>query len=541
VIATGPIGHRYIPEELHEAGASHSSDHVTFDEFAGLVVAVVGGGQSALETAAFLAGAGAYPYLVVRARELVWNATPRLEPATLTARLLRPQSGIGAGWRALAAERLPEAIRLLPEDRRIEVAFSTLGPAGAWWLRPLVEDRVPILSGYSVIAVEAAGGRVRLSLAGAAGARTLDVDHVIAATGYRWSLDAVDFLHADLRSHIARIGAAPRLSRSFESSAPGIHFVGFAAASTFGPSMRFVCGTSAAARLTARAVARDRRRRKGHAPNDDLLVLCYHAVSAEWDSHLAVHPKALATQLAYLAERGYRSVCFTELVTERPSGRVVAVTFDDAYHSVLTEALPVLESLRMRGTTFVPTRYAEAEACADWPGMEAWQSPDVARHLRTMGWDALRQLAGAGWEIGSHGHTHIRLRGLDPRLLDREMQVSKALCEDRLDRPCRSIAYPYGSPGTDLDRAAVRAAARAGYLAGATVPRRLAPVEPLLWPRVSIGAADSFATFRTKVSPQTRLLRTMPGWPIVDAPRRIVRDHLLANAAERRAHARTRR
>jgi peptidoglycan/xylan/chitin deacetylase (PgdA/CDA1 family) len=216
---------------------------------------------------------------------------------------------------------------------------------------------------------------------------------------------------------------------------------------------------------------------------------------------------------------------------------MVAITFDDGYVSVLEHALPILDSLGMRGTIFVPTRYVEEEGRADWPGMENWASPIHSPHLQIMGWDGVRRLAAAGWEIGSHTHTHRRLRGLDRETLDVELRTSKALCEERLQAACRAIAYPYGSPRIDLDRAAAIAAARVGYEGGATVPHRLAPVEQLLWPRVSIGAADSFTTFRAKVSPQARRVRAMRGWEAIDAPRRAVRDHLLAAAAARRVEA----
>jgi peptidoglycan/xylan/chitin deacetylase (PgdA/CDA1 family) len=189
----------------------------------------------------------------------------------------------------------------------------------------------------------------------------------------------------------------------------------------------------------------------------------------------------------------------------------------------------------MRATIFVPTHFVEHEASADWPGMEGWAGPLHASHLQIMGWDGVRQLAATGWEIGSHSHTHRRLRGLDRETLDEELQTSKALCEERIQMPCRSIAYPYGSPGRDLDRIVADAAADAGYEAGATVPRRLAPVEPLLWPRVSVGAADSQAMFKAKVSPHARRLRALPGWAAIDAPRHLVRDRLLATASARRA------
>jgi pyruvate/2-oxoglutarate dehydrogenase complex dihydrolipoamide dehydrogenase (E3) component len=84
---------------------------------------------------------------------------------------------------------------------------------------------------------------------------TVKTDHVIAATGYRVDLDRLHFIDADLRSRLRRIGHVPILSRYFESSVPGIYFVGNAAAGCFGPLMRFVYGCSFAAGRIARHVA----------------------------------------------------------------------------------------------------------------------------------------------------------------------------------------------------------------------------------------------------------------------------------------------
>jgi hypothetical protein len=55
---------------------------------------------------------------------------------------------------------------------------------------------------------------------------------------------------------VATLRGAPVLSRRFESSVPGLYFTGLAAASTFGPAMRFVCGTRFAAPTVARELAR---------------------------------------------------------------------------------------------------------------------------------------------------------------------------------------------------------------------------------------------------------------------------------------------
>lgn len=267
---------------------------------------------------------------------------------------------------------------------------------------------------------------------------------------------------------------------------------------------------------------------------DDLLVLCYHGVGDEWVSHLTVRTSALEAQLSYLVDRGYRSTTFTNLVTERPSGRVVAVTFDDGFRSVLELALPIVKRYGMIATVFVPTDYVETGAVATWPGMERWLTREQERHLRILSWGEVRTLAESGWEIGSHTRSHARLRDLADDELDWELRGSRLICEEKLQQPCRSLAYPYGGPEIDFDLRTARAAGAAGYEAAGTIPRRWAPPEPLLWPRVSIGASDSLLTFRAKVSPAMRSFRATSAWRAVDAPRRVVRDRLIRMSIGRR-------
>ncbi len=68
-------------------------------------------------------------------------------------------------------------------------------------------------------------------------------DHVIAGTGYEVDVDRIVFIDKELASEIRRFDRAPRLSRHFESSVPGLYFMGPVAALSFGPLVRFVAGS----------------------------------------------------------------------------------------------------------------------------------------------------------------------------------------------------------------------------------------------------------------------------------------------------------
>jgi hypothetical protein len=87
----------------------------------------------------------------------------------------------------------------------------------------------------------------------------LGVDHVIAATGFRVDLSRLTLLSPSLRREIAEYRGAPILTRNFESSVPGLYFIGLAAAASFGPLMRFTFGARYAAHRLTRALVRSQR------------------------------------------------------------------------------------------------------------------------------------------------------------------------------------------------------------------------------------------------------------------------------------------
>lgn len=254
VVAVG-VGHfAHVPPVLAGLGpehASHSSVHADLSTFRGQDVTVIGAGQSALETAALLREHDAEVRVLVRGSSVAWNADPQVEPRPLPQRLRRPMSGLGPGLRNWFYSNRPDLFYYLPQATRLHAVRTTLGPAGAWWLRERVLDRVPLLLGHTVRAAQAQDGRVRLQIENGDGPMELTCDHVIAGTGYRVDLRRLAFLEPELLGRIRHFRHAPVLSPSFESSLPGLYFVGLAAASHFGPVMRFVYGASFAARRLA--------------------------------------------------------------------------------------------------------------------------------------------------------------------------------------------------------------------------------------------------------------------------------------------------
>ena len=238
----------------------------------------------------------------------------------------------------------------------------------------------------------------------------------------------------------------------------------------------------------------------------DLLVLCYHALSDCWSAALSTTPGRFTEQLELLERRGYRGVTFTQSVTDSVEGKAVAVTFDDAFRSVIRVAEPILARFGWPATVFVPTDFAGSERPMSWPGIDHWGG-EFEPELMPMSWEELDALADRGWEIGSHTCSHPRLTQVDDAALDDELRRSKEACEERLRRPCESVAYPYG----DHDLRVAEAARRAGYRAGGTLPKRLRARDPLRWPRVGVYHVDDLRRFKMKASPLVRRLRGLRG------------------------------
>jgi thioredoxin reductase len=263
VLATGLVPFAWRPPELTglaEAGlVSHTCDHTDLARFSGRRVAVLGAGQSALESAALLREAGARPTVIARAAAPLFGEPPKTDSPADRAplvRLAKPGSALGPGWSLLAVSRAAAAYRHLPGTARGRLLHDVLGPSGAWWLRERVDGRIPMLYGRAVRSVRGDDGSVLLELVTASGhTETVRADHLLLGTGYRVDVDRVDLLDPGLRRAVRTAGGAPNLSAGFESSVPGLYFTGLAAAPTFGPVLRFVCGTAVAARKVAASLA----------------------------------------------------------------------------------------------------------------------------------------------------------------------------------------------------------------------------------------------------------------------------------------------
>lgn len=252
VLAVGITHFHHVPATLDRLPArlvTHSSAHSDLTDFRGRKVAVIGGGASAIDLSALLHEAGADVSLVARQPALHFHNPPESAPAPFWKKLRHPQSGIGPGLRSRFYTDAPLLFRRLPRELRVNIVRTHLRPAAGWPMRDRVLGKFPLILSHSVEGADAQNGGVRLNLRAQDGAEAhLCVEHVIAATGYRPDLERLAFLDPELRTKIVTVEKTPMLSSHFESSVPGLYFVGLCAANTFGPMFRFAYGSDFTAR-----------------------------------------------------------------------------------------------------------------------------------------------------------------------------------------------------------------------------------------------------------------------------------------------------
>src|SRR5260221_1024098 len=259
VIAAGISSFIWRPMEfdnLPSALATHTSEHTDFERFRGREVLVIGGGQSALESAALLHETGADVEIVARTREIRWlggivsRTIHRGFGPTISKILYAPTDVGPAGISQIVAG--PDLVRRFSRPIQDWLRKRSIRPAGARWLVDRLKD-VPMHLRRTVVSATSKGNRVKIRLDDGS---ERDFDHVFIGTGYRVDVSKYDFLDAKHAGSIVRHQGYPRLTDGFETSVPGLHILGAPAVWSFGPVMQFIVCTHYSSRALMRFMAR---------------------------------------------------------------------------------------------------------------------------------------------------------------------------------------------------------------------------------------------------------------------------------------------
>ena len=256
VVAAGIGPFRKTPEvfaNLSPRSASHCYEGQRFGEM-GKRVAVIGAGQSALESAAILHEMGVDVEVIARVQALRWiGMHPRLHRLGPISKVLYSKHDVGPiGVSRLVA--YPNLVYHVPMGLKDRIRTRAVRSAGAPWLIPRLQD-VKISTGRTVASAKEIGGEVQLMLDDGSERR---VDHVLMATGYRVDIAKYGFLAPELVKEVRQLDGYPDVTAGFATSVPGLHFIGATTARKFGPLTYFVTGTDFASRELTAFLRRDR-------------------------------------------------------------------------------------------------------------------------------------------------------------------------------------------------------------------------------------------------------------------------------------------
>lgn len=236
-------------------------------------------------------------------------------------------------------------------------------------------------------------------------------------------------------------------------------------------------------------------------PVDRVAVFAMHCLSRA-RSDMAVSPVRFREQMTALLDAGYRPLTMDDLLEvlngssqTRPA---FAITFDDGYESVFSEALPILEALSIPAGVFLTTGFLEGAVAPPWGSANAALVEEYrseAEHFRPMSWEQARELARHPMiRIGSHSVSHPLLGVVPADAARDELVRSRTTLGEKLGVTPDLFAYPFGvrryGAYSDTTENLLR---ETGYRCSLTSEISRAPVGNGAWkiPRMSLTEADT--------------------------------------------------
>ncbi len=178
-------------------------------------------------------------------------------------------------------------------------------------------------------------------------------------------------------------------------------------------------------------------------------VLAYHKVDDRFELGLTnVRPKSFERQIGSIVGQGYR---ITSGLEPPGSGKSVCLTFDDGYDCFHRNVVPTLASFGAKAIVFVITDFVGKT--------NSWDVRLSYRPFRHMTAEQIREVAGLGFEVGSHSCSHRDLTRLEPDILKNELTSSKKFLEDLTGNEVDAFSFPFGR----YNRITAEAAFAAGY------------------------------------------------------------------------------
>jgi peptidoglycan/xylan/chitin deacetylase (PgdA/CDA1 family) len=193
-----------------------------------------------------------------------------------------------------------------------------------------------------------------------------------------------------------------------------------------------------------------------------------------------------SAQLGWFHKNGWQFLSAADLLDALNGNgalpeRSVLVTFDDAYESLLENALPILKRFSAPAVVFAPTQFIGETNLFDH-GVEPQE--------RIADWKTLAALEEAGISVESHGYSHRAFSSLNSLEIRQELEFSKEAIRKNLGKNSRLFAFPYGDFGADkvaMDALIRRAGYDVAFLYGGGIFELGQTPSSLFLPRLAMG------------------------------------------------------
>jgi peptidoglycan/xylan/chitin deacetylase (PgdA/CDA1 family) len=217
-------------------------------------------------------------------------------------------------------------------------------------------------------------------------------------------------------------------------------------------------------------------------------ILTYHKIGRQFEFGITTVSRGrFREHLDFLKSLGRRLEVAGEAAGDAPGDATdaVALTFDDGYESVFTDALPEMLDRGVPGTVFVVVGAVG--------GLNTWDVRLSPRPFKHLSWRQIGELSRHGFEIGSHTVSHRDLTRLSDVALRRELTVSRREIEDRTGIGVRAVAYPFGKADRRVQDAARAAGFERGFLSSP------GGAEVMAAGRMSVYSIDGVRSLRRKL------------------------------------------
>ncbi len=175
-----------------------------------------------------------------------------------------------------------------------------------------------------------------------------------------------------------------------------------------------------------------------HQGPDSVIVpiILYHWIAVSpINSQYYVPPEKFEAEMKLLHDWGYTTITTELLIKAISEGadlppRPLIITFDDGHLNNYTSAFPIMQKYGFTGVLYLVANYIGAD--------------------QYMNVDQIKEMAAAGWEVGSHTINHLSLTSLDPQSQRHEIVDSREILEAKLGIPIGTFSYPFGESNSGI-------------------------------------------------------------------------------------------